>query len=184
MSTTTTKAQRLPRTTQGVDLVPAIAIEISFDGTVLGSIEAPQEDFLSKGGNVLYNGRISRGWMLPGTPEEALNALSFKANGVEMKRSEKGVNLTAPRTDRNGKVIPNSGGELLVSHSTILNCSTVEGEVAEFMVNVHAKKIKALRKGEDQGFQLRVQGFPKGVGRVGGPQIVGSFDGLTVITQP
>ncbi len=180
MSTTTTPT-RAPRTTQGDTLVPALSVEILFNGEPLGSIEAPQEDLLSKSGNVLFNGRVNRGWRLPGETTEALNALSFRVNGVEAKRSDKGVNLTAPRVNAStGKVVANSGGELIVSHSAFVNVSKDEDAPIEFMVNVHAKKIKALKAGEDQGFQLRVQGMPKGVGRAAGPQIVGSVDGLTI----
>lgn len=178
---TTTKPTRAPRTTQGDTLVPNLTVEILFNGEVLGSIEAPQEDLLSKSGNVLFDGRVNRGWRLPGEVTEALNALSFRVNGAEAKRSEKGVNLTAPRTNvKTGAIIAGSGGEHIVSHSAFINASSVEGETVEYMVNVHAKKIKALKAGEDQGYQLRVQGLPKGVGRAAGPQVVGSVDGLTI----
>lgn len=182
MSTTTTEAKRLPKTTQGDLLVPALIVEIFFHGDLLGAIEAPQEDLLSKSGNVLYRGAINRGWRLgDGNVSETLAALSYRVNGVDATMSAKGVNLTAPRTSKKtGLVIAGSGGEHIVSHTAFINASSVEGETVDYMVNVHALKIKDLKAGQDQGFKLRVQGLPKGVGRAAGPQVVGTVDGLTI----
>ncbi len=180
MSDTTTKPKRLPRTTQGDSLVPALVVEVFLNDEQIGAIEAPQEDLLSKNGNVLFRGAVSRGWRLPGEVAETLSALSFKVNGLDAKASEKGVHLTAPRTsEKTGKVIPDSGGEHIVSHFIMLDASTTD-EPAEFMVNLHAKKIKKAKAGQDQGYSLRVQAFPKGSGAAAGPQVVGSVSGLTV----
>lgn len=165
--------------TQPNGLIPHLTVEVLFNGEPLGAIQVPQDPFLSKNGNVLFTGRIARGWTLPGTPEEALEALSFLVNGKEAKRSEKGVNVTAPTKDaKTGRDRPGSGGELLVSHSSIVDVSAADDVETDFIVNIHAKKLKA-KAGKEQGFQLRVQGMPKAIG-VPGPQVVGEVSGLVL----
>lgn len=179
MSTTTTKAPKVPNTKGATTHIPALSVEIAFNGETLGSIEAPQSEFLSKSGNVIFGGRINRGWMLPGSPEEALKALSFKVNGVDAKPSEKGVYLTSPRLDKQNRVIAGSGGELLVAHSQIVDVSADSESVVNYMVTLIVKHLKA-KGGQDQGFQLRVQGIPQMTGRPSGPQVVGTVSGLTI----
>lgn len=172
------KTGRKPNT-QPNGLIPALIVEVFLAGSSIGAIQAPQEDLLSAKGNTLFHGRISRGWTLPGEAAEALAALSFTVNGVEAKRSEKGVYVTSPSIDtRTGKIRTGSGGELLVAHTAFVDVSASDENVT-YMVNVIAKQLKA-KAGVSQGFQLRVAGIPKAVGTPG-PQVVGSVSGLLVV---
>lgn len=171
-----TKTGRKPNT-QPNGLVPALSVEVFLGDEALGAIQVPQDEFLSKNGNVLFHGRIARGWQLPGDPSETLGALRFVVNGQEATRSETGVHLTAPRTNKDGKTIPNTGGELIVAHTSIQDL-TVDQTGQDFMVNVFAKKVRA-KAGKEQHYSLRVQGMPKAIGTPG-VQVVGEVSGLLV----
>lgn len=178
---TPTKPKRLPNP-QPNGIIPSLSIEVLLDGQALGAIGVPQDPFLSKSGNVLFYGKVARGWTLPDFPggaEEALAALGFVVNGHIAKQSEKGVHLTPPQV-RDGKEVAGSGGELIVAHTAILDVSTVEADETAYMVNLFAKKVKA-KAGKEQHYGLRVQGMPRAIGTPG-VQIVGDMSGLLVVT--
>lgn len=173
-----TRSKRPVNTIGATTHLPALAVEIFLDGEALGAITVPQEDFLSKNGNVLYRGIIKRGLKLP---DGALTALSFTVNGVECTKSaadaasESGFHLSAPRKRADGTDIPNTGGEPMVTFSATVDAA--EGE--PYMILVVVKRLSP-KAGKDQGHQLRVQGMPRAIG-VSGPQVIGEVTGRLVI---
>lgn len=179
MADATTKPGRVPNT-QPNAFVPGLAVEIFLDGEALGALQVPQAANLSKSGNVLFYGAIKRGWQLPGEATDVLPRLTFKVNGVDAALSAQGLHLSAPRTRKDGTVIPNSGNEPMVTHWAIVD--TAKGdETEEHMVLVIVKRLHP-KNGKDQGFSLRVQSAPRALGRAAGPQVVGDFEGLLVVS--
>lgn len=168
------KAVRLPND-QINTLIPALPVEISFGGNVLGSVTAPQEELLSKSGNVLFRGAIKRGWKLPGEVSEALTALAFIVNGVAASVASTGLTKSAPRKRRDGSTIPNTGGEPMISHFAMVPVA----DGVEYMVNIRVKKLHA-KAGVDQGYSLSISGIPRGEGFGAGVQVIGEVEGLVV----
>lgn len=170
---TKSRTGRLPNT-QPNGFIPELAVEISLDGTPLGSIAVPQDEFLSKSGNVLFRGGITKGWKLPGETNDVLHALTFKVNGVDARESASGVHLSAPRVNRTTNLpVRGTGGEPMVAH--IANVSASD-ESSDQMVTIIVKKLHAV-KGNDMGFSLRVNTMPRAVA---GPQVRGEVEGLLI----
>lgn len=178
MSVTTTTGRK--PNVQPNGLVSHLTIEVFLGDQALGAITAPQEDMLSKSGNVLYRGRIRSGWQLPGDPSETLAALRFVVNGVEAHQSDTGVHLTSPSVRKDkvtgvSKEIPGTGGELIVCNTSVIDAST-DGSGVRQIINVFAKRLKA-KAGKDLGYSLRVQNLPIGQP---GEQVIGEVTGLVV----
>jgi hypothetical protein len=158
------------------NLKPSVTVEVFLDGESQGEVVVPQDDLLSKSGNIIFSGIIKRGLRLP---EDCLSRLSFAIDGEMIAISKRGVCLSSPRKDKDGHDVAGTGNEPMVSHWGIVDVGNYEAE--EFGFTVTVKRLHDV-KAVDQGHSLRVQGIAKLVPRARGPQVIGQVSGLTVAT--
>lgn len=171
-SVTTSKSGRLPNP-QPNDYLPKLDVEVFLGGEALGAITVPQDTFLSKNGNVLYRAIIRKGLRLPGEVADVLNALTYKVNGEDAAITARGIHTSAPRIDKADKVVPNTGGDPMVTHFAMVEVA----DDTQYMLLIVVKHLGVV-KGTDQGYQLRVQANPRAVGVPGVD--IGEVTGLLI----
>lgn len=160
-------------------LPAAITVEVSLGDEVLGSFACPQNDFISAAGNIFYTGGIKEGWVLEGDPETVLNSLSFKVGDDLLNAGE--VHISEPRvygsnSPNAGKPIPNTGGNVTVTHTKVITVPSTKDEAGEDLtVMVTATRLTRPNKktGEDRFYSLSIKGLPRPV-TVAGPKVIGS----------
>ncbi len=166
------KQQRVPNT-QPNHLPATLNVTINQHGKAIGLVEMPQVENLSAAGNRWYFAAIKQGWHLFDNPETAIEGLGFELLGSTFKLSESGVHLSAPRVSRAGVVVPNSGGNLCVTHTAVVDVPTTDGP-KPFTVMATVTYL-----GEEKAFALNLKGLPR-VNQPKAAQVVGVFSGLTI----
>jgi hypothetical protein len=161
-------------------LPAAITVEVLQDGIVLGAFACPQNDFISEAGNIFFTGGIKEGLVLEGEDAEAvLASLSFKVGDDPLNAGE--VHVSEPRvygsnSPNAGKTIPNTGGNLTVTHTKVITVPSGKDENGEALtVMVTATRLVRPDKktGDDRHYALSIKGLPRPV-TVKGPKVIGS----------
>lgn len=174
MANSTVKVDR-PVNVQPNHLPATIEVMIGWGDGQTGSVKIPQTGTRSDKNNISFAGGVRKGLRFLGEPRTVLESLALFANDQAMTKAAAGVHLSSPRLDRaTGNPRPNTGGNLTVCHTTIIDLPSLNGETIAYQVQVYVTYL-----GEEKGYNLSVKGIVRPV-NVGGPVVVGELTGLTI----
>jgi hypothetical protein len=159
--------------------LPATIVLAIVGNDVDGSIKVPQSENLSAKGNINFAGGIRKGLRIEGDPATVLGSLVLSANDTVLSVSAAGVHTSSPRlygpsNPLAGKPIPNTGGNLTVCHTGIVDLPSTTGEPVAYTVQVFVTYL-----GDEKGYNVKTSAFIRPV-NVGGPIVVGEVSGLTI----
>lgn len=138
-------------------LPATLGLRVLFEGNHMVTLNIKQGAKLSPSENITFHGGINRGWILPGTPEEALSKVSFEViGGVE----------AAPMTTSKAGVHNDKNGRRIAVHSAFMDLPSSAKKGAEPLS--YQGQCTVTHVG---GAEYKVQYMGRKQGSGGGPQL-------------